>query len=77
LGVPSDEWGEVVTAVVVADGPVDEQSLLAHAARALAPHKRPRAVRFVAELPRTALGKVLLARSCVARSCVTEVLREK
>ncbi len=59
VGVPSDEWGEIVTAVVVANGPVDEQSLLAHAALSLAPSKRPRTVRFVRELPRNALGKIL------------------
>jgi malonyl-CoA/methylmalonyl-CoA synthetase len=59
IGTPSDEWGELVTAVVVTDGPVDEASLLEHAAASLAPYKRPRAVRFAASLPRNALGKVL------------------
>ncbi|HEY7105984.1 MAG TPA: AMP-binding protein [Acidimicrobiia bacterium] len=59
VGVPSDEWGEVVTAVVVPDGAVDADALLAFAADELAPYKRPRAVRFVDELPRNALGKVL------------------
>ena len=59
VGVPSDEWGEVVTAVVVADGPVAEAALLEHAAAQLAPYKRPRRVRFVDALPRNALGKVL------------------
>jgi malonyl-CoA/methylmalonyl-CoA synthetase len=59
IGTPSDEWGELVTAVVVTDGPVDEASLLEHAAASLAPYKRPRAVRFATSLPRNALGKVL------------------
>jgi malonyl-CoA/methylmalonyl-CoA synthetase len=59
IGVPSDEWGEVVTAVVVADGPVDESVLLDYAAELLAPYKRPRRVRFATEIPRNALGKVL------------------
>jgi malonyl-CoA/methylmalonyl-CoA synthetase len=59
VGVPSDEWGEVVNAVVVAEGPLDGDALLAFAAGELAPYKRPRAVRFVDELPRNALGKVL------------------
>ena len=59
VGTPSDEWGEVVTAVVVADGPLDTDALLAAAAEQLAPHKRPRVVRVVDELPRNALGKVL------------------
>jgi malonyl-CoA/methylmalonyl-CoA synthetase len=59
VGTPSDEWGEVVTAVVVGDGIVDADALLEYAAGELAPYKRPRAVRFVDELPRNALGKVL------------------
>jgi malonyl-CoA/methylmalonyl-CoA synthetase len=59
VGTPSDEWGEVVTAVVVADGTLDRDALLQYAAGELAPFKRPREVRFVDELPRNALGKVL------------------
>jgi malonyl-CoA/methylmalonyl-CoA synthetase len=59
VGTPSDEWGELVTAVVVANGPVDPDALLEYAAGELAPYKRPRAVRFVDELPRNALGKIL------------------
>ena len=58
-GTPSAEWGEAVTAWIVADGdppPVDD--LLAHAAELLAPYKRPRLVHFVSELPRNAMGKV-------------------
>jgi malonyl-CoA/methylmalonyl-CoA synthetase len=59
IGSPSDEWGEVVTAVVVGDGIVDTDALLEYASGELAPYKRPRAVRFVDELPRNAMGKVL------------------
>ncbi len=59
VGTPSDEWGEVVTAFVVADGECDADALLAFAAGELAPYKRPRSVRFVDEIPRNALGKVL------------------
>ncbi len=60
VGQPSDEWGELVVAVVVpADPPVTEAALLEYAAQELAPYKRPRRVRFVDELPRNALGKVL------------------
>jgi malonyl-CoA/methylmalonyl-CoA synthetase len=60
LGTPSEEWGEVVTAFVVAAG--DRRSaepLLAYAAEQLAPFKRPRVVHFVDGLPRNALGKVV------------------
>ncbi len=57
-GLPSERWGEQVTAFVVARGPVAEAELLAHARARLAPYKCPRSVRFVAALPRNALGKV-------------------
>jgi malonyl-CoA/methylmalonyl-CoA synthetase len=60
VGTPSDEWGEVVTAFVVAAGDErDAERLLAFAAEQLAPFKRPRQLRFVDSLPRNALGKVV------------------
>jgi malonyl-CoA/methylmalonyl-CoA synthetase len=60
VGEPSDEWGEVVVAVVVAAGDApDADALLAFAAEELAPYKRPRRVRYVDALPRNALGKVV------------------
>jgi len=59
-GTPSDEWGEVVTAWVVADGasPLDAGAVLAYAAERLASYKRPRLLRVVDALPRNAMGKV-------------------
>lgn len=59
VGRPSQEWGEAVTAVVVADGPVDTAELRAFAAGRLAAYKVPKTVEFVDALPRNALGKVL------------------
>jgi long-chain acyl-CoA synthetase len=61
IGRPDPEWGEVVVAFVVA-GPGQEPGAYAldrfcldHLAR----FKRPKAYRFVAELPKNAYGKVL------------------
>ena len=61
IGVPDEDLGERIVAFVVAyDGPQPRPEELAeHVARELAPHKRPRAVRVVASLPRNAMGKVL------------------
>ena len=64
-GAPDPDLGERIVAwVVPAPGaalpPVAELS--DHVARQLAAHKRPREVRFVTELPRNAMGKVVKQR---------------
>jgi acyl-coenzyme A synthetase/AMP-(fatty) acid ligase len=63
VGAPDAERGEVVRAVIVlADGyaPSDDLAveLREHVRRETAPYKHPRVVDFVAELPRTASGKL-------------------
>jgi O-succinylbenzoic acid--CoA ligase len=59
VGRPDREWGEAVTAFVVAEGDVTEEQLIAHCRGRLAGYKLPRAIRRVSELPRTASGKLL------------------
>jgi malonyl-CoA/methylmalonyl-CoA synthetase len=62
VGTPSEEWGEVVTAFVVADGhPPTVEDLATVCAGVLADYKRPRLVHAVDHLPRNALGKVVRA----------------
>ena len=61
-GAPDDDLGERIVAWVAAedsDRPPDPKELVDHVAGLLAPHKRPREVRFVDELPRNAMGKVV------------------
>jgi acyl-CoA synthetase (AMP-forming)/AMP-acid ligase II len=64
LGLPDAEWGEAVTAfVVVKPGmSVTELDLVEHCRARLASYKKPRAIRFVASLPRSHYGKVLRAQ---------------
>ena len=60
IGVPDDDWGEKVTAVVVpAGGPPTLDELVAHCRDQLAGFKLPKALRIVEDLPRSAAGKVL------------------
>ena len=58
-GEEDPDLGERIIAWVVAeDDAPDENTLIDHVAGELAPHKRPREVRFLDELPRNAMGKV-------------------
>ncbi|MGX6449204.1 class I adenylate-forming enzyme family protein [Patulibacter sp. S7RM1-6] len=60
VGVPDERWGQLVVAVVVrADAATDAAALEAHCKGhpMLAAYKRPRAYRFVDQLPMTATGK--------------------
>ncbi len=68
LGVADEDLGERIVAFVVlyasnADGlglqpAPTERELADHVARSLAPHKRPREVRVLTDLPKNAMGKV-------------------
>lgn len=62
---PDEDLGERIVAWVVpadAGHPPAEHELADHVASTLAPHKRPREVRFLDGLPRNAMGKVVKQR---------------
>ena len=64
VGVPNDEWGEEVKAVVqlkaeAAASPTLAAELLAHARARLAAFKCPRSIDFTNELPRLPTGKIV------------------
>jgi acyl-CoA synthetase (AMP-forming)/AMP-acid ligase II len=61
IGIPSEEWGESVHAVVVGrpGGALDEAAVIEHGRQHLARYKVPRSVTFVDELPKTGSGKIL------------------
>jgi fatty-acyl-CoA synthase len=62
FGIPDEHWGEVPAAhVVLAEGAAPQptpEALAEFVATRIARHKRPRLVKFVDALPKTAIGKV-------------------
>jgi acyl-CoA synthetase (AMP-forming)/AMP-acid ligase II len=62
IGVPSEEWGEAVHAVVVLkpDQQLGEADLIAHCREYIAGYKCPKSITFSAEqLPKSGAGKIL------------------
>jgi fatty-acyl-CoA synthase/long-chain acyl-CoA synthetase len=61
IGVPSEQWGESVHAIVVPQegASLTEADVLAYAREHMASYKLPRSVSFAAEIPRNASGKIL------------------
>ncbi|MCB0876780.1 MAG: AMP-binding protein [Solirubrobacterales bacterium] len=53
------EWGQVVTAFVVAAGDPEPTELIEHARGRLGAHEVPKRIEFVPDLPRTGSGKLL------------------
>ena len=60
VGLPDDDWGERVVALVVpsAERAPDVEEIRAICRDQLAAYKRPKEIRIVDELPVTAYGKV-------------------
>ena len=61
IGVPDEQWGESVKAVVQLRGgaTADEDELIAFCSERLASYKKPRSIDLVDELPRDPAGKLL------------------
>jgi long-chain acyl-CoA synthetase len=61
IGLPHPKWGEMVTAVLVADGgtPLPQTELEAFCRREIADYRRPKQFFWIDALPRNAYGKVL------------------
>jgi O-succinylbenzoic acid--CoA ligase len=59
FGLPDETWGQIVAAVLVADGTApSEAEFAAHLSRHLARDKQPRRLGFIARLPHTPGGKL-------------------
>lgn len=61
FGIPSEEWGESVHAVVVrrSEDHPSEEDIIEHARETLAGYKVPRSISFIDEIPRNGSGKIL------------------
>ena len=61
FGIPSEEWGETVHAVVVQreGAGLTDADVIAHARAHLASYKVPRSITWSDELPKTGSGKIL------------------
>jgi acyl-CoA synthetase (AMP-forming)/AMP-acid ligase II len=60
MGIPDPNWGEAVTAFVALHPGANcsESELQAVCSARLAHYKKPKSIRFLAELPKTAVGKI-------------------
>ncbi|AYC32752.1 long-chain-fatty-acid--CoA ligase [Pseudomonas cavernae] len=61
IGIPSEQWGEAVHAVVVCKPGIElaEDEVRAHCRESIAGYKCPKTVEFRAELPLSGAGKIL------------------
>jgi len=61
VGIPHEDWGEAVCAVVVPKegAPVEPGELIEHCKTHLARYKAPKHIEFVEDLPHSSVGKVL------------------
>jgi acyl-coenzyme A synthetase/AMP-(fatty) acid ligase len=59
FGIRDDYWGERIEAAVVADRNIEAASVIAFLKQKLGSIRTPKALHFVDELPRNAVGKVV------------------
>ncbi|MFK8055567.1 MAG: acyl-CoA synthetase [Saprospiraceae bacterium] len=59
VGIPSEEWGEIVAAYVITNTKTEQSTLDTFLADKLPRYKRPSRYLFAKELPRNAMGKVM------------------
>jgi len=59
VGAPDERWVEAVTAFVVTADGAGEDELIAHCRGLLAAYKVPKSIRFVDEIPKSPVGKLL------------------
>jgi acyl-CoA synthetase (AMP-forming)/AMP-acid ligase II len=59
VGIPDEEWGEIVAAMVTVTSPISVDELVAWARVELGGLKTPKRIEIVDELPMTPTGKVL------------------
>jgi fatty-acyl-CoA synthase/long-chain acyl-CoA synthetase len=58
IGIPHEDWGEAVHAVVVPEGDLTAEELIEFADGTLSAYKKPKSVEFVEEIPTTPYGKM-------------------
>lgn len=59
VGIPNEEWGELIVSAITASEPIDLGSLDKWLRERMASYKTPRRYLLVDELPRNAMGKVV------------------
>jgi malonyl-CoA/methylmalonyl-CoA synthetase len=59
IGIPNEEWGELVAAVLVTEGALDLSELKDWLKDRLPSYKSPKVYLILADLPRNAMGKVV------------------
>ena len=58
VGLPNDEWGELVAAAIVTKSAIDEKALSTWMREQMPAYKTPRKYVVIQDLPRNAMGKV-------------------